>query len=88
MLCSWEGMDTDRRGTWIKKVGGEQKRICDEPFLAANNLAPVLVLKDAGLAVFQTKKGLQKIRLDGSGLQSFVGSPMNVGRLSIIGRVP
>jgi YD repeat-containing protein len=50
-------------GTWIKKIGGTETRITDEPYLNANNSPLVLVLKDAGLALFQTKIGLRKFQL-------------------------
>jgi hypothetical protein len=78
LLCSWEGLDTDRRGTWLKNPVSGETRITDEPFLIANNSPLVVVLKEAGLAVFQTRKGLQKIKLDGSGRQSFSPSSAEI----------
>jgi hypothetical protein len=70
LIFSREMPDTQRRGTWLKKLHGDETRITEEPFLVLHDgAALVQTLKEAGVMVFETRLGLQKVNLDGSGLE-------------------
>jgi hypothetical protein len=69
---SREVADSDLRGTWLQTVGEGERRVSTEPFLVSKKGAELMVLPPSGLVIFATKRGLSKMRPDGTELAEFV----------------
>lgn len=65
--------DTSVRGTFYMPVGGEPRRLTDEPFLASRDSRSCSVLlEEAGVMVFGTKSALFRVGIDGTNLKEIL----------------
>ena len=64
--------DSDLRGTWLQTVGQGERRVSPEPYLANEKGDSMLMLKSSGVLVFATKRGIAKMKPDGSEFEEFI----------------
>jgi hypothetical protein len=63
---SREVPDTDLRGTWLQTAGESERRVSPEPYLVGKGGGFIMSLPNLEMAVFATKHGLSKMKLDGT----------------------
>lgn len=74
-LVSREVPDSTWRGTWLKGVGEEERRVMDEPYVVGKGGGVVLPLK-SGLLLLYTKQGWRSMGVDGGGVSPMPKLPM------------
>jgi hypothetical protein len=85
LMYSREILDTNQRGTWLKVLGGDEKRITPEPFyVSRQGQGAILQMKDAGVVIVESRAALMKMKLDGSGLSEIAKLNGPVERLQAI----
>ena len=89
LVFSRKIQDTALRGTWVKQIGGEARRITEEPFSGGRTgELKVLALKDASLFLFETRAGLAKMSTEGTGLELMPPHPVALLRLTNVESLP
>ncbi len=63
---SREVPDSEMRGTWLQTAGQGERRVSSEPYLVGKAGPELMPLKSAGFVIFATKRGLSKMRPEGS----------------------
>lgn len=67
LLCSRDVPDTSVRGTWLKTIGGEERRVLEEPYIAGNgDAAAFALMREVSLVLVATRSELYRMNLDGS----------------------
>ena len=64
--------DSTSRGTWLQSLVGEERRLCEEPFLIQNKTAPVVMIPSVQTLAFCTRKGAALILMNPSGVPRFL----------------
>jgi hypothetical protein len=71
---SREVPDSDLRGTWLQKVGEGERRVSPEPYLVGKAGGFIVPLPSGEQVVFATKRGIAKMKPNGSQLVEVVRS--------------
>ena len=70
LICCRDVPDTSIRGTWLKTVGGEERRLMAEPYISGRgDVAAFAIMRDVNLILFATRTLLFSAKPDSSNLR-------------------
>ena len=78
---SREVPDSDLRGMWLQTVGEGERRVSPEPYLVGKTRGLIARVPSVGVVVFVTKRGISKMKPDGTGLALLIALPAPPSRV-------
>ena len=78
---SREVPDSYLRGMWLQTVGEGERRVSPEPYRVGRVRGLIAPVPAAGVVIFVTKRGISKMKPDGTGLASLIALPAPPSRV-------